>query len=597
MYKNTSRNQIRDRIVVFLKKKDNCFLFIITLVLSGIFFSNLCKDGYTIISNRNKNTGNFNKNYAERLEDISSLSIASVAWAPPTNYSRLIGGVNIDNGRGIAIDSEGCVYIAGYTTSDDFPTTPGAYDETYNGLGDAFICKLSANGSSLIYSTFIGGNITDWASSIAVDSEDCAYITGYTGSRTFPTTLGASNISYNGGEQDIFVSKLSANGSTLLYSTYIGGGLPSGYLGSREEGWSIKVDSEGCAYITGLTSSSDFPTTSGAHDRTFNGGWRDVIVCKLSSDGSKLLYSTFIGGDGDDWGTSITLDPEGIAYITGYAADNFPTTSGAYDETHYGLYHDIFVCKLSEDSSTLLYSTFIGGDLNDWGSSIAIDSKGCAYITGDTLSDDFPTTTNAYDTDLTSSKDGIVCKLSDDGSSLLYSTYLGGSDEDWGWSIAVDSEECAYIVGVTQSDDFPTTQKPFNRTRSGMYDIFFTKLSVDGSSLLYSTFIGGSSDDLGLGSTIDSESGVYITGYTSSDNFPICYPDYNGDNADAFVFKLDISTKQEEPIIFGYPINSLLLIILGASVFIILDLKTRKKRDHKFSFYKKFKFILLDVIL
>ncbi|MFW9873128.1 MAG: SBBP repeat-containing protein [Candidatus Thorarchaeota archaeon] len=546
-----------------MKNKKVFLLFVITTVLIGTSYSLMNND--VVGCN-------------EGLSDSSDLSLSSISWAPPSNYSRLIGGIDIDSSRSIAVDSEGCTYITGYTYSEDFPTTPGAYDVTYNGLGDIFVCKFSVNSSTLIYSTFIGGNITDRAYSIDVDSEGCAYITGFTSSYTFPTTFGAMNLSYNGGEQDIFVCKLSADGSTLLYSTYIGGSLPSDGLGSREEGWSIEVDSEGCAFITGFTSSSDFPVSYNTFDRTFNGGWRDIIVCKLNAEGTKLLYSTFLGGDNDDWGTSITLDHEGYAFITGFAGDNFPTTTGAFDESHNGLYHDVIVCKLNKDGSTLIFSTYIGGEMDDWGSSIAIDSEGCAYITGDTHSDDFPTTPNAFDPDLTSSRDTIVCKLSDDGSSLHYSTYLGGSNEDWGWSISVDSKNCAYVIGVTQSDNFPTTQKAFNRTRSGMYDIFFTKFNVDGSSLLYSTFIGGRSDDLGLGSTVRHKNSVYITGFTKSDNFPICYYNYKGENEDAFIFKLDITIKQESPIVFGYPIYSILLVSVGISIIIIINHFSKNKR-------------------
>jgi hypothetical protein len=255
-------------------------------------------------------------------------------------YSTFLGRSGGDGGNGIAVEADGAALITGTTGSSDFPTTPGAYDTTFNGDEDAFVAKLSADGSSLLYATFLGGSLTDFATGITVDATGMVFVTGITGSSDFPTTSAAYDGIHNGDDTDSFVAKLSADGSTLQYSTFLGG--------DRDDGArSIAVDASGAAFITGSTSSSNFPTTPGAFDTTFGGGPFDAFMAKLNADGSSLLYSTFLGGAGPlDGGSGIVLDASGAALVTGDTTSlDFPTTPGAYDTTLDGG-ADVFVVKI-----------------------------------------------------------------------------------------------------------------------------------------------------------------------------------------------------------------------------------------------------------
>jgi hypothetical protein len=328
----------------------------------------------------------------------------------PLAYSTFLGGSIDEEGYGIAIDSAGNVYVTGYTESTDFPTTSGTYDTTHNGFYDVFVTKLNATGSSLLYSTFIGGNDFDFGYGIAVDSSGNAFVTGETFDSTtdYPTTTGAYDTTHNG-SNDVFVTKLNAAGSGLLYSTFIGGSGGDG-------GYGIAIDSSGNAFVTGYTQdgTTDYPTTPGAFDTTHNGNY-DVFVTKLNAAGSGLLYSTFIGGSSNDEGRRIAIDSSGNAFVTGLTVDgtiDYPTTTGAYDTTHNGFF-DVFVTKLNAAGSALLYSTFIGGDNIDVGRGIAVDSAGNAFVTGETFDSttDYPTTTGAFDTTHNGFYDVFVTKL------------------------------------------------------------------------------------------------------------------------------------------------------------------------------------------
>ena len=396
-------------------------------------------------------------------------------------YSTFLGGSSNEwggHGAAIAVDEDGCAYIAGGTISSDFPTTPGAYDTTYNDSGDCFITKLNASGSDLVYSTLLGDTRWEECTAIAVDSAECAYVTGITGSESFPTTSGAYDRTQNG-QHDVFVVKLNAEADALIYSTLIGS---SDY----EDGNAIAIDDEGRAYITGVTESPDFPTTAGVFDGTYNGGGRDGYILRLSADGADLLYSGFLGGGNMDWGRAVVVGGGGCAYVTGTTeSPNFPTTSGAYDTVHNGL-QDAFATKISSAGDSLVYSTFLGGSKNDYPMGIALDPFGCACVTGATgwsqsYPSEFPVTAGAYDTTHNLGfqiGDAFVTRFSSSGSDLAYSTFLGGSDDDWGTGITLGDDGSAYVVGQTTSSDFPTTPGVFDSTANGNEDAFVTKLSL-----------------------------------------------------------------------------------------------------------------------
>jgi hypothetical protein len=457
---------------------------------------------------------------------------------PGLVYSTFLGGSGNDQGFAIAVDASGAAYVTGQTASSNFPTTTAAFDTGYNGGMDAFVTKLNSAGSGLVYSTYLGGTATEQGLGVAVDATGAAYLTGLTSSANFPTTVAAFDTMHNGAN-DAYVTKLNATGSTLLYSTFLG-------AAGADEGWAIAIDATGAAYVTGLTTSAGFPTTVGAFDTTHNGG-NDAFVTKLNPAGSApLVYSTFLGGTGVDQGYGIRVDAAGAAYVTGITGSPaFPTTPGAFDTSHNGQ-SDAFVTKLNPaGSAPLVYSTFLGGSLADQGRGIAIDAAGAAHVTGITASTNFPTTVGAFDTTHNGLNDAFVTKLNPAGSApLVYSTFLGGSNTDEGYGIAVDAGG-ASVTGLTGSNSvtFPTTAGAFDTTFNGLQDAFMIKLNATGSTpLLYSTYLGGSGTDRGFGIAVDAAGAAYLTGLASA-GFPTttgAYDTTHNGGFDAFVAKVEV---------------------------------------------------------
>ena len=444
--------------------------------------------------------------------------------------STYVGGSNDDESFAIAVDQAGNAYVTGYTSSTNFPAI-NAYNNTFNGIYDTFVFKYSALSQTLVYSTYVGGSDDDEGWGIAVDVSGNAYVTGATKSSDFPT-VNANKSTYSG-SNDVFVFKLSESGSSLLYSTYVGG---------SNSDWAdaIAVDLSGNVYVSGLTSSTNFPVVNA--NQSTNKGGPDAFVFKLSASGLTLLYSTFVGGTYYDEAWSIAVDLSGNAFITGVtSSSDFPMVQ-AINSTFGGSY-DVFVSKLSASGLTLLYSTYVGGSGDDEGIGIGIDSNGNAYVTGFTSSSDFPMV-QAINSTFGGSYDAFVLKLDASGSTIDYSTYLGGSDVDEAFGIAVDSSGNAYITGYTRSSDFPTFNA-YNSTYGGNADVFVSKLSTSGSTLLYSTYVGGSSDEGGLGVAIDSSGNAFVSGFTNSNNYPTIngYNNtFNGIN-DVIVFKLATTTN------------------------------------------------------
>ncbi len=477
----------------------------------------------------------------------------------PLVYSTFVGGSNCDGGWNwkldIAVDISGNAFVTGTTWSSDFPNTTGAYDNTFNGSYDRYLFKLDSTGSALIYSTFIGGSSTDWGIGIAIDTTGNAYMTGFTGSSDFPTTSGAYNTNHNSGD-DVFVLKLNPTGSALIYSTYVGGnGIDNGY--------SIAIDASGNAYVTGFTESMDFPTTSGAYERIFNGGYYDVFVFKLNQTGAALSYSTYIGGGigNEESGLGIAVDTAGNIYATGYTqTSDFPTTPGAYNTSYNGGGHDIFVLKLNptgNGKNDLIYSTYFGGNDNEGGWDIIVDNGGNIYVVGGVRSVDFPITPNANDTTFNGECDGFVLKLSPVGTGqndLIYSTYIGGDKIDECIGIAIDTLGNAYVTGNTYSSDFPTTPGALNVTYNGAGDGFMFILNQTGAVLLNSTYIGGDDEDYGFNIVVDKSCSAYVSGSTESSNFFTTSgaydTTYNGGWGDAFVLKIGTPFS---PLFLSYP--------------------------------------------
>ncbi len=385
----------------------------------------------------------------------------------------------------------------------------------------------------LVYSTYIGGSSYDWGIGIAVDGSGNAYVTGQTESTNYDVTAGAFQAN-NGGSGDVFVTKLNATGTALVYSTYIGGS-------SRDGGSGIAVDASGNAYVTGFTESTDYDVIPGAFQTT-NGGGADVFVTKLNATGTALVYSTYIGGSNDDVGRGIAVDASGNAYVTGRTSStDYDVTAGAFQTTNGG-YRDVFVTKLNATGTALLYSTYIGGSNDEEGCGIAVDASGNAYVTGYTYSTNYDVTAGAFQTTNGGYRDVFVTKLNATGTALLYSTYIGGSGRDEGLGIAVDGSGNAYVTGWTESTDYDVTAGAFQTNNGGGRDVFVTKLNATGTALVYSTYIGGSGTDEGIGIAVDGSGNAYVTGYTYSTDYDTtagAFQTNNGGSSDVFVTKLN----------------------------------------------------------
>ena len=436
-------------------------------------------------------------------------------------FSTFLGGSKDDTGCDLEASANGNVYVAGYTESSDFPVNVG-YSLDLAGSLDIFVTKFAVSGKDLIYSTYIGGKGKDIALGIALNGGR-AYLTGYTTSSDFPVKNAYDG--KIGGTWDAFVIRLGAGGTDLEYSTFLGGK-------TMDEGTDIAVDAQGSAYVTGDTNSSDFPLLTPL-DSTRAG--QEAFVAKLAPNGRSLAYSTFLGGGGDDWGYGIALNGQGAAFVTGYTtSSNFPVKN-AYDKSYNGK-GDAFVARISQTGKSLTYSTYLGGASQDVGSGIALSGAGAAFVTGQTASSNFPIK-SAYDKTL-GGKDAFVTKLAADGKSLGYSTFLGGAKEDGGAGIAVSTDGTASLTGYTMSSDFPChagTDITFN----GGQDAFLTKLASTGAKIVYSTYLGGNKNESGLALALDGNKNTYLTGYTASSNFPLkaAYDASQNGLNDAFIAK------------------------------------------------------------
>jgi hypothetical protein len=451
-------------------------------------------------------------------------------------YSTFLAGGASDFIHGLAVNGLGEVYVTGSSESPEWPTTPGAYDTVFNPptpgsstrQQNCFVTKFNAAGSALVYSTYVQGHtqqsVIDKATGIAADSNGALYVTGQTESVDFPTTPGTFDTTL-GSVNDAFVSKLDPRTGALVYSTFLGGAASIDYANA------IAVDSAGAAYVVGTTLSSDFPSTPGAYDPVRDDLDNDAFVTKLNPAGNGLVFSTFLGGTTYDVGWDIALGPDGSVYVCGESFPSvptvpFPTTPGAYQTQSNG-FGEGFVTRLNAAGSALIYSTLFGGTSGDAVYAIAVDDTGAAYITGMTdevTPNTFPTTPNAFDQTPNGFRDAFVTKLTPTGNALVYSTFLGGMSNDFGYAIAVDSSGAAYVTGETIVSGFPTTPGAFQTETSGSPDGFVTKLDAAGSTLVYSTLLGSGSADVCRSIAVDEAGGAWVTGVTYSnaiEPFPV----------------------------------------------------------------------------
>jgi Beta-propeller repeat/S-layer homology domain len=476
---------------------------------------------------------------------------------PTLVFSTFLGGTGQDVAEGVAVDSSGNAYVTGWTSSTDFPTVI-PYQPTNHGTPDAFVTKFNASGA-VVYSTYLGGGSGDQGYGIAVDAAGNAYIAGYTASTDFPT-LNAYQPTRNG--IDAFLTKLNASGSALLYSTYFGGT-------ANDYAWGVAVDGAGNAYITGNTASTNFPLRN-AYQAT-NGGGTDAFLARLNttlSGDPSLIYSTYLGGSGEDgaggWtdstpGHGVAADAAGNAYVAGQTTStNFPTRN-AYDPTANGG-DDAWVAKVSTNmvgDPSLIYSTYLGGSqCCDYGTDVDIDATGNAYVTGSTNSANFPTL-NAYHSCSNSISSPFVTKLNPTGNGLVYSTCFGANG--YASDIAVDGSGRAHITGTTNDGTFP--QVNALQGPGGTWDAFALTLSAAGNTIAFSSFLGGSAADSGIGIATDGVDKTYVVGSTLSANFPTHNPyqpacSNNCTPSDAFVLVINDPPPTATPTNTPIPTNT-----------------------------------------
>ena len=437
---------------------------------------------------------------------------------PAISYSTYMGGSGLGAVTSVALDSAGDLYAAGWTEALNFPIVLAAQAANAGGV-DAFIVKLNSTGTALLYATYIGGSGDDRAAAIAVDSSGSAYVTGSTASSNFP--LVSPLRATLGGSKTAFVLKLNATGNQLLYSTYLGGT-------NYDLGTAIAVDAAGNAYVAGDTLSTNFPVLGGV--QTISGGGTDAFVSKLTAAGA-LSYSTYLGGAANEHAGGIAVDAGGAAYVAGgTTSTNFPI-AGAIQATNRGA-QDAFISKLSASGAALSYSTYLGGSgttTPEQANGIAVDASGNAYVTGVTNSADFPVTAGALQTQFKGVSDAFAARLNPAGSALVFSTYLGGTDFDWGSAIGIDNSGNTYVAGYTSSFDFPQSN-PVQAGFGGMYDAFVSKLNATGNALGFSTWFGGSGSDGAFALAVDANGNMFLGGQTSSLNLPLGGPIQSSNN-------------------------------------------------------------------
>ncbi len=447
---------------------------------------------------------------------------SAASWT--LDWSTFLGGWASENAMSVVVDEFDNVYVGGATTSSDFPTTPGVYDRTLNGYGAMFVAKFNSAGA-MLYSTLLDSPGSSYAPSLyklGVDASNCTYLTGKA-YEAMPTTGGAYDTTYNGGYSgaawgDAFVAKFDASAANLVYCTYLGGA-------DYDAGFGIAADASGNAYVAGATNSTNFPHTLGSF-----GSGSDVFVAKLNPTGSALVYSRLFGAT-TAGARDLAIDGLGNAYVTGWAYGTFPTTVGAWDTTQSSPgFGDVFATKLGT-TGNIDYSTYLGGNNQDEGEDIVVDSNGYMYVTGFTGSADFPTTLGADEPNYLGRGDAFATKLHPTPySGLTYSTFVGSTDTDHAYGIDLGNANEAHVGGYVQVSDQSTQ------------DAFLVGLNPPATGLaMPQLYFGGAQRDAGYDIAVDHAGAVYIVGYTESSDYPTTAGAYDttfSGTSDAFVTKL-----------------------------------------------------------
>ncbi|MGA1873417.1 MAG: SBBP repeat-containing protein [Thermoplasmatota archaeon] len=430
-----------------------------------------------------------------------------------------IGGSGGDSCRSFKFDEKDNIYVTGTTTSlSNFPITPGAFDDTYNGgfSGDIYVAKINNSFMSLDYCTYIGGTGTDTPSGLDVRNGEAVF-SGVTDSSDYPTSDNAYNDT-NVGWRTIIVTKLNRSGGSLEFSTLVDGG-------ANESGSGAKYDDSGNVLVTGSTTSTDFPTTQGAYDTTLNstGGGvsgTDMVILKLNSKGTGLIFSTFYGGAGSDSGFLVGVDRNGSIYVAGNTESmDLAMTSGAYSSSMSGIY-DQFVARFNHNASKLERATYFGGSGYDVTGSVTLHPSGDVVMTGYTHAS-ITTTSGAFDTTPNGGTEAFAARMDGNLTTLKASTYIGGSLDEREISVDVGPEGNIFLYGSTQSVNFPNTTGADDTTFNGTNNLNMYMAKLDGSlsTLMYSTFLGGNGYDRGYSIKVLSPFKVMLSGTCSSTDF------------------------------------------------------------------------------
>ncbi|MBN2205923.1 MAG: SBBP repeat-containing protein [Candidatus Aminicenantes bacterium] len=441
---------------------------------------------------------------------------------PGIVFSSFLAGRGEDRGCRVAVDRTGAVYVAGFTTSSNFPPVENGQPRQ-----DIFLVKLSPDGKTLAYSAFfpVAAEEEEMTLGLAVDAKGSAYLAGTTFTRLFPVK-NAVQKTY-GGEGDGFVVKLAPNGKSVVYATFLGGAAEDRCL-------ALCVGADGSAYVAGVTDSRNFPVKKACQETS--GGQSDGFLARISPGGDSLVYSTYLGRTRNDRCTALAVDASGAAVAAGRTdGPGFPMVRPI--QGFGGGTADAFVVKLAPDGKTLLFSTCLGGRHEDAATALALDARGLVYV-GGTTRGGFPIV-GGFQTEKNGNMDGFVARLSTDKPRLLYSTYLGGAGDDLIRDIAVTAKGAAYVAGRTDGIGFPV-RYALSPYLAGPSDGFLCLIGPAGKGFYASTYIGGLRDDDVRGVAADEAGGIYLTGRTTSVDIPIksAYQNKHGDKTDGFVMKL-----------------------------------------------------------
>lgn len=431
-------------------------------------------------------------------------------------FSSLLAGSNDDEARAVDVDSSRNIYIGGETNSQDFPITTGVFQSSLVSSRDCFVAKYNEDGTQLQFSTFIGGDGIDRTLDITVNEQGTVYLAGSTSSSNFPLSSNAFQKKRKNLDQgsDAFALLLSSDGKRLIASTYFGGQF-------NDAAETIAFDKNGNVYISGKTDGPKEFTIQNGFQEQFGGGSSDGYVAKLNPDLSSVIYSSFLGGDLDDYPYALAVNDSGSVFVVGQTqSKNFPITPFTVTNKFAGGNYDSFITKISPDGKTIRYSTLVGGSGDESAVGIVLDIYNNAYVVGNTNSINFPRTALGADTSFNGKDDAFCYKISPLADRFLFSTLIGGSSEDYAKSINIDPCYAVYVSGVTNSDNLPISDDPVQQSLSGSYDGFLTKINADGNLFVYGTYLGGTSDDQCLGAVVDSSGAVMLVGYTLSTNFP-----------------------------------------------------------------------------